>query len=79
MSREIKINRGCHQGDPTSPYLFLIGTEILSRLLQINSNIFGLKFGQTEFKLMQFADNTDIFACVNKVYSILAQEQDLEL
>ena len=43
LSRPIKINRGCRQGDPISAYLFLIGAEILTRLIQINPDIIGLK------------------------------------
>ena len=43
LSKPIKINRGCHQGDPISAYLFLIGAEILARLIQLNPDIIGLK------------------------------------
>ena len=43
LSKPIKINRGCCQGDPISAYLFLIGAEILARLIQINPYIIGLK------------------------------------
>ena len=60
LSEEIHVRRGCRQGDPISPYLFLIGAEILARLIKINPNILGIKIGQNEFKLMQFADDTTL-------------------
>ena len=58
LSKPIKINRGCRQGDPISAYLFLIGAEILARLIQINPYIIGLKIKNIEFKITQFADDT---------------------
>ena len=60
LSKPINIRRGCRQGDPISAYLFLIGAEILSRLIQINPNIIGIKVENMEFKLTQFADDTTL-------------------
>ena len=60
LSRPIKINRGCRQGDPISAYLFLIGAEILARLIQINPDKIGLKRKNIEFKITQFADDTTL-------------------
>ena len=36
ISNFFNLERDCHQGDPLSPYLFIIGVELLS--LQIKSN-----------------------------------------
>ena len=58
LSKPIKINRDCRQGDLISAYLFLIGAEILARLIQLNPDIVGLKIKNSEFKLTQFADDT---------------------
>ena len=60
LSKPININRGCQQGDPISAYLFLIGAEILARLIQFNPNTIGLKMKNIEFKLTQFADDTTL-------------------
>ena len=51
LSKPIQIMRGCHQGDPISAYLFLIGTKILTQMILTNSDIIGLKIEGIEFKL----------------------------
>ena len=53
-----RLNRGVRQGDPCSPYLYLIGAEVLSIMLRSNRNIKGIKVQDKEYILSQFADDT---------------------
>ena len=57
----IPVKRGCRQGDPIAPYLFLLVAEILSRIIEKSSSIKGITIGKHSYKLTQFADDTTIF------------------
>ena len=61
LSDPIPVKRGCRQGDPIAPYLFLLVAEILSRIIENSSSIKGITIGKHNYKLTQFADDTTIF------------------
>ena len=56
LTNRFKLERGCRQGDPLSPYIFLLCAEILSILIRKNSNINGLTVGNDQHKIIQYAD-----------------------
>ena len=61
LSDPIPVKRGCRQGDPIAPYLFLLVAEILIRIIKNSSSIKGITIGKHSYKLTQFADDTTIF------------------
>ncbi|MCU7801464.1 MAG: hypothetical protein KZQ70_15365, partial [gamma proteobacterium symbiont of Lucinoma myriamae] len=54
------LQRGCRQGEPLSPYLFIVCAEILAALIRNHKDIKGIKMGNTEFLISQYADDTSI-------------------
>ena len=46
------------QGDPLSPYLFLLAVEILAIAVRDNFSIKGITIEDEETKLLQYADDT---------------------
>ena len=60
LSYPIPIKRGCRQGDPISPYLFILSAEILSLLFENTPDVIGIKTNKHSFKITQFADDTTL-------------------
>ncbi|MCU7801439.1 MAG: reverse transcriptase family protein, partial [gamma proteobacterium symbiont of Lucinoma myriamae] len=58
LSEWFFLQRGCRQGDPISPYIFLLCAEILAILIRTNKHIKGIKVGDKEFVISQYADDT---------------------
>jgi hypothetical protein len=48
MLYNFSLERGCQQGDPLSPYLFIIGVELLSLKLKANQDIHGIIINEVE-------------------------------
>ena len=60
-SKSFPLQRGCRHGDPISPHLFVIDSEILNKMIQANRVIKGINIHGTEYRITQFADDTEIF------------------
>ena len=61
LSNKICIKRGCRQGDPIAPYLFIICSLFLTTLVETCGSIKGLNINKEYLKIIQFADDTTIF------------------
>ena len=58
MSQFFNLERGCRQGDPLSPYLFIIGVELLAIQLKGNPKIKGVNINGNLPLISQYADDT---------------------
>ena len=66
LSGKIKLGRGCRQGDPVSPYLFVIVAEILAEAIRSNKNIEGITIYKKEHKISLYADDTTLITKANE-------------
>ena len=71
------LERGVRQGDPLSPYLFLLAIETLAISIRENPEIDGIKIGKNEIKLLQYADDTT--AVLSNLNSAITLFQPLNL
>ena len=61
LSQTINLGRGCRQGDPISPYLFVLAVELLGETFRKHTKIKGIKIHGREHRISQFADDTTLF------------------
>ena len=61
LTNSFPVERGCRQGDPISPYLFVIGSDILTRIIKDEKDIQGIKINNSEYLIAQYADDTKVF------------------
>ena len=55
------VTRGCRQGDPISPYIFILAIEILFVMIQNDQDIKGITVSGLQIKVIMFADDTTFF------------------
>ena len=54
------IGRGCRQGDPIAPYLFILCAEILGIMIRNSKLVKGISIKNKEYLISQYADDTAI-------------------
>jgi hypothetical protein len=72
LSDFFTIQRGCGQGDPLSPYIFLLCAELLEILVR-HKDIKGITIDDTKYVISQYADDTSlildgipkVFGCIS--------------
>jgi len=54
-----KLQRGVRQGDPLSPYIFILVAEILASKIRQDKEIQGISLGSRTVNVLQYADDTN--------------------
>ena len=73
----VQLERGVRQGDPLSPYLFIVAVETLAIAIRQNLAIKGVIIGKEETKLLQYADDTTAVLADTNSATVLFQLLDL--
>ena len=60
-SQYFPIEKGVRQGDPLSPYLFILAVELMSIQIRSDTNIKGIVCNGKEIKIVSYADDTTAF------------------
>ena len=70
------LKRGLRQGCPLSPYLFIVCVEILATVIRAETNIKGIRVGNEECKISQYADDSTLISdgsrqLLQSIFSVL--------
>ena len=66
LSEIIQLRRGCRQGNPISPYLFVLAVEPLGETFRKHIKLRGISVHGREHRISQFADDTTLFMKYNE-------------
>ena len=72
--------RSTNQGCPFSPSAYLLTGEILANKIRLNDLVKGIKIGEIEYLLSQFADDTDLYLMydVTVLNAVISTLSDIE-
>ena len=59
ITQWFRVQRGCRQGVFISPYIVILCVEILAIMIREDSDIKGIWIHKTEYKISQFADDSE--------------------
>ena len=61
LSESIILGRGSREGDPISPYLFVLAVEFMGEAFRSHPEMTGITIHRQEHKISQFADDITLF------------------
>ena len=61
LSKKIILERGCRQGYPVSPYLFVLTAEIMAEAIRSDKEIEGITLFEQKHLTSLYADDTTLF------------------
>ena len=76
-SNFFSVGRGTKQGDPISPYLFILVIEIMAIMMRTSDHIRGYKTKTEELKLVIFADDTTFFLQDEKSFQCVLKNLEM--